>query len=140
MTWKILRTFFNILTANDKYYVLNRDILKQSIHMQISKKEKTFSEFISEFLKWRLNFEHFQTKMTFITDVFPEFRTPKNVVNQMSKNPPIIRPFDKQATCKGDQTLLISEPHHLYHIFRSLWRQLSWEQNSLTMQSLKNVS
>ena len=55
--------------------------------MELSKKEKTFSEFISEFLKWRLNFERFETKMTFIPDVFPKFRTPKNVVNQISKSP-----------------------------------------------------
>ena len=30
--------------------------------MQLSRKEKTFSEFFNEFLKSPLNFKHFQTK------------------------------------------------------------------------------
>ena len=30
--------------------------------MQLSQKQKTFSPFVSAFLKARLNFEHFQTK------------------------------------------------------------------------------
>ena len=40
--------------------------------MQLSHKEKTFSQFVSIFLKCRLNFQHFQKKMTIIADVFPE--------------------------------------------------------------------
>ena len=36
-------------------------------------------------------------------------------------------PFDKQHG-KGDQTPLKSEPHHLYHIYCSLWSQLSWRK------------
>ena len=40
--------------------------------MQLSKKEKTFSQFFSKVLKSRLNFEHFQKKMTHIADVFAE--------------------------------------------------------------------
>ena len=54
--------FFNILTANDKYYVLNRDNLRQPIHMQLSHKQKTFSQFVSAFLKQWLNFQHFRKK------------------------------------------------------------------------------
>ena len=34
--------------------------------------------------------------MTLITDVFPKLRTPKNIVNQISKKSPFIEPFDKQ--------------------------------------------
>ena len=45
------------------------------------KNEKHFHNFFffssSEF---RLNFKHFQTKMTLIADVFLNLRTPKNVV------------------------------------------------------------
>ena len=36
--------------------------LTQSIQMQLSRKQKTFSEFFSTFLKCSLNFEHFQQK------------------------------------------------------------------------------
>ena len=59
---KILRLFVNTLSADDKYSFLNRDNLTQPIQMQLSRKEKTFSEFFSQFLKSSLNFEHFQTK------------------------------------------------------------------------------
>ena len=34
----------------------------QPIQMQVSRKQKTFSEFFAAFLKSSLNFEHFQTK------------------------------------------------------------------------------
>ena len=34
----------------------------QPIQMQLSQKEKTFSKFLSAFLKASLNFEHFQKK------------------------------------------------------------------------------
>ena len=48
----------NTLAADEKYPVLNRDNLKIPIQMQLSQKQKIFSEILSEFLKSRLNFEH----------------------------------------------------------------------------------
>ena len=54
--------FVNTLSADDKYSFLNRDNLTQPIQMQLSRKEKTFSEFFCAFLKSSLNFEHFQKK------------------------------------------------------------------------------
>ena len=59
---KISRLFINTLSADGKYSLLNRDNLTQPIQMQLSRKEKTFSEFFAAFLKSSLNFEHFQTK------------------------------------------------------------------------------
>ena len=56
--------------------------------MELSQKQKTFSEFVSAFLKCRLNFEQFQTKMTLIVDVFPKLRIPKNEVQKISKMSP----------------------------------------------------
>ena len=47
--------------------------------MELSQKQKTFSEFFSAFLKSTLDFEHFLKKMTLIADVFPKWRTRKNV-------------------------------------------------------------
>ena len=47
------------MTACDKYAILNRENLMQQISMQLSQKQKTFSESSSEFLKSRLNFEYF---------------------------------------------------------------------------------
>ena len=60
--FKILRLFFNTWTADGKYSLLNRENLTQPIQMQVSRKQKTFSEFFSAFLKSSLNFEHFQKK------------------------------------------------------------------------------
>ena len=56
------RLFPNTLSADGKYSLLNRDNLTQPIQMQLSRKQKTFSEFFSAFLKSSLNFEHFQKK------------------------------------------------------------------------------
>ena len=60
MICKILTLFVNTFTAYDKYSVLNREYLKHPIDMQLSQKQKAFSEFFSAFLKSRLNFEHIQ--------------------------------------------------------------------------------
>ena len=62
MLCKILRLFVNTLTADDKYSLLNRDNLTQSIQTLLSQKQKTFSQIFSSFLKSTLNSEHFQKK------------------------------------------------------------------------------
>ena len=59
---KILSLFVNTLTVNDKHYLLNRDNLTQPIPMQLSEKQKTFSEFFFAVLKSILNFKHFPKK------------------------------------------------------------------------------
>ena len=57
---KISRLFINTLSADGKYSLLNRDNLTQPIQMQVSRKQKTFSELFSSFSKSSLTFEHFQ--------------------------------------------------------------------------------
>ena len=59
---KISRLFPNTLSADGKYSLLDRDNLTQRSHMELSQKQKTFSEFFSSFLKSSLNLEHFQKK------------------------------------------------------------------------------
>ena len=59
---KIPRLFVNTLAVNDKQYLLNRDNLTQQIQMQLSEKQKTFSEFFFAFLKSILNFKHLPKK------------------------------------------------------------------------------
>ena len=54
--------FPNTLSADCKYSVLDRDNLTQRIQMLLSRKQKTFFEFFSSFLKSTLNLEHFQKK------------------------------------------------------------------------------
>ena len=74
---KILRRFVNTLTDDDKYCLPYRDILTQPLQIILSQKQKTFSCFLSAFLKCTLNFERFQKKMTLIADVFPKLLSPK---------------------------------------------------------------
>ena len=62
MIHTILSLFVNSLTVNDKHYLLNRDNLTQQIQMQLSEKQKTFSEFFLPVLKSILNFKHFPKK------------------------------------------------------------------------------
>ena len=59
---KSLRQFVNTMCAVDKCSLRHTDNLMQPIHIQLSQKLKTFSEFFSWFSKSRLNFEHFQKK------------------------------------------------------------------------------
>ena len=62
MIQKILRLFVNTLTVNDKHYVINRDNLPQPIQMELSQKQKLFSQFFFAFLKSILNFKRLPTK------------------------------------------------------------------------------
>ena len=54
--------FVNTLTADDKYFLLNRDNLTPPIRMQLSQKQTAFSQFFLTLSKSTLNFEHFQKK------------------------------------------------------------------------------
>ena len=62
LTWQILVPLVDTLAADEKYPVLNRDNLTIPIQMQLSQKQKTFSQFFAAFLKSTLNFEHFEKK------------------------------------------------------------------------------
>ena len=77
---KISVRFVNTLTDDDKYSLLYRDNLTQTIQILLSQKQKTFSQLFSEFLKSTLNFADFQKKMTLIADVFPKLPSPKKVI------------------------------------------------------------
>ena len=62
MIHKILRLFVKTFTVNDKHYLLNRANLTQPIQMQLSEKEKNFSQFFFPFLKSMLNVKHLPKK------------------------------------------------------------------------------
>ena len=59
---KALELFVNTLTADNKYSLLNRDNLTQSIRAQLSQKQKAFYQLLLAFSKFALNLEHFQKK------------------------------------------------------------------------------
>ena len=54
--------FVNTLTADDKYFLLNRDNLTPPIRMQLSQKQETFSEFFLAFSKSTLDFADFEKR------------------------------------------------------------------------------
>ena len=54
--------FFNSFTANEKYSLLNSHTLFQHLEMQLSQKQKKFSQLFCPFSKFRFNFEHFPKK------------------------------------------------------------------------------
>ena len=56
------KLFPNTMSADGKYSLLNRDNLTKPIQLQVSRKQKTFSEFFSSFFKSSFKFEHFQKK------------------------------------------------------------------------------
>ena len=60
---KFLELFVNLLTADDKYSLLNRDNLAKPIVMQLSNKKKNaLPQFLTAFLKSRSNAKHFEKK------------------------------------------------------------------------------
>ena len=62
MIQKILRLFVNTLTVNDKHNLLDSDNLTHPIQIQLSQKQKIFSEFSFAFLKSILNLKHLPRK------------------------------------------------------------------------------
>ena len=59
---KFLRVFVNTLNADEKHYLPNRDNLGELIQMQLSQKQKNFSQFCFAFLKSILNYKHLPKK------------------------------------------------------------------------------
>ena len=59
---QILGRLVNTLAADEKYPILNRDNLTIPIQMQLSQKQKTFSQFSAALSNFRLNFKHFEKK------------------------------------------------------------------------------
>ena len=85
--WKSLRLFVNTMRSVDKCSLPNTDNLMQHIHIQLSQKLKTFSEFFPAFSKSRLILNIFKKKMTLIAYLFVRLRLAKNVVRYMYKSP-----------------------------------------------------
>ena len=77
--YKIVRLFFNALTADDKHYLLNRDNLTQTIQMQLYQKKQLFLNCFLHFQSLYSILNIFQERMTLIADVIPKLRAVKNV-------------------------------------------------------------
>ena len=127
---EILGLFVNTLTADDKYSLYNSKNLQQPIEMKLSKKERTFSQYCTQFLHQIL--KTLRKKMTLIAYVFPKLWTAKNVVRKMPKKPRFGISFKSQHA-KGSQTLLTFRRRHFFHIFLSLLEKNSWKMSLLAI-------
>ena len=52
--------FLKILTVNDKYSLCNGENLHQPIQMELSQKQKTYSQFFAQFLKFKSSFKNYK--------------------------------------------------------------------------------
>ena len=59
---EVLGLLVDTLASDEKYPVLNRDYWTIPIQLQLSKKQKTFSQFFAAFLKTSWNFKRFEKK------------------------------------------------------------------------------
>ena len=128
LTRKILGPFAHILAGNNKYSVLIRHKLVIPIHMELSQKQKNFSQFFSEFLKSRLNLEDFEKKMTLIDFVFLKLRTPKRWLDKCLKITVLEDPSTSNMVNGPKHCWIL--PHD-YHIVWSLPRRLNRKSSLL---------
>ena len=87
LTCQILGLLLNTLLADRVYLVLHRNNLTVEIQMELSQKQKTFSQFLVHF--WNLSeiLVVLKKKMTFIDFLFPKLRTPKTWLDKCLKGP-----------------------------------------------------
>ena len=80
----------------------------------------------------------FKKKMTLIAEVFPKLRSPKNKVRSMSIKSRFNGSFKKQHG-KCAQTLFKFAWQKLYHIYWSLWRQLTFKKFLLVICKISRL-
>ena len=86
LSWKIsllaicefLGLFINTLTSDNKYFICNKENLRQAIQIQLFKKQKNCSKSIASVMKFTFNFKYFEKKRTLIAYVFPNLQTAKD--------------------------------------------------------------
>ena len=83
--------------------------------MQLSKQQKKFSEFFAAFLKYIINFEHFEKEDDPPRFFLFEITESEKVVREMSKKYRFRGPLNKEYG-KRAQALLKSASQHLYQI------------------------
>ena len=104
---EILAVVVNKLTADGKYPLRNCENLRLPIQMQLSRKQKSFSQFLIPFLESALNFKHFDKKMIVIANVSLKLQAVKDLVRSLSKKRCLRTLVDSQHV-KGSQTLVKS--------------------------------
>ena len=96
--------FVNTLTADGMYPVQNGENLFLLVQMQLSEKQKTFSQFFVLFLEYQSSFNHFEKKMIVIANAFPKLMTVKILLRPLYKKACFRTHFDSQYV-KASQIL-----------------------------------
>ena len=135
LTCKILVLLVNGLAVDEKYPVLNRNNLTIPVLIQLPEKQKTFFQFLASFLKFRLNFKHFEKKMTLIAFVFLNLRTPNTWLVKCLKCPVSEDPSTSNMT---DVPKHCWNLHHTIFIIFIASSQVNWVGKSLTYWHAKS--
>ena len=105
---KVSRLFRNTLRSDGKYSLLNRNNLTQPIQMQLSRKQKTFCDCLSAFLKSRLNFEHFfKKRWPSWLMYFRNYRARKTWLDQYLKSP---------VSRDPSESMMVDSPKHCWNV------------------------
>ena len=83
--------------------------------MQLSQKQKTFSQYFPAFLKFSFNFKYFEKKHDPHPFFISEITDSGNLIKKMSKKSRFRETFDKQHG-KRAQGQLRSEEEHVYQL------------------------
>ena len=124
------------MSADGRYSLVKRDNLTQPI--QMPKTKNFFLIFCCFFEIWFKFWTFSKKRMTLTPEVFPKWRTPKNMVTSMSKKSRFKGSFGKQHG-KRAQTLLKFAWQNLYHIYWSLWRQLTFKKFLLVICKISRL-
>ena len=125
----------NILVADEKYPVPNRDNLKIPIQTHLSRKPKDFSPFYAAFFKFSSNCEPFEKKMTLIAFVFSKIRTLKTWLDKCLKGPVSEDPSTSN---------MVNVPKHRSHLDHMIFIifidhcQVNWVGKSLSFWHAKS--
>ena len=122
----------NLLAADEKYPVLNRDNLTIPIQMQLYQKQKTFSQFSAGFLKSTLYFKYFEAEDNPHRFCISEITDSKNVVKKCLKRTVLEDPSTSS---------MVNVPNHFLNepLLDSLITTKSIEFKKVSVIDMKNL-
>ena len=129
LIYNVLVHLGNTLAVYENYPILNRDNLTIPIQMQLSEKEKTFSEFFSAFLKSTLNFKYFEKKVFLIDFLFSKLRTVKTWSYKCLKS---------VVSEDPSRSNMVNVPRHFWNLHQSTFIifidhcQVNWVRRNLS--------
>ena len=129
-TCQTLGLLVKILAADEKYPVLNRDNLMRPIQMQLSQKQKTFSELLAEFLKYRLSFRYFERKYDLHRFCISRITASGNVIREMLK---------KSSSEVLLRSNMVKVPKHCWNLHHSTFTNLVITSKSTELEKVSVI-